>query len=100
MAAAYCTLGTLHSDLLQVMASQTGQHFQGLSQASRTKKLNLTNRQKKMLSQVDIAWNIIRHISTVRAMETLREFRALDSTSCDLRAAQADSKESDLDEDV
>ena len=57
----------LHGHLLRLIASRSGSHFQGLSQAARCLRQSgqISPNLGKKLQQVDAAYNLIRHITSI-----------------------------------
>ena len=56
-------IADLHAELIRNLSEYADFHFQGLSQASRSKHLPLTPQLRRQLAQLDIAHNICRHIT-------------------------------------
>ena len=75
-------LASTHAELLRLLATNTGMHFQGLSQAARCQHLGLTTRLRRHLTNLDVAHNLARHITVVSAQRLLDEVHA--ATSPDL----------------
>ena len=62
-----------HGEALRLIADSTGQHFQGLAQASRTlRKQGLPSNVARKLQHLDAAASLARHITSV----SLRNFLA------------------------
>jgi len=62
-------IADLHGKLLRMLADTTGNHFMGLSQAARCKQLHLSSKLRRWLVNIDIAFNMTRHISSVKSLE-------------------------------
>ena len=66
-------ISATHAEILRLLASNTGIHFQGLSQAARTKQLGLSTRTRRHLTTLDVAHNLVRHITKVSAARLVQE---------------------------
>jgi len=64
-----------HGVLLRACADGAGRHFQGLSQAARNLK-QLRTRQRRWLAHIDIAFNMLRHVTKPLLDEFIREVDA------------------------
>lgn len=64
-------ISELHSNLVRMLSDHCNHHFQGLSQASRCRLLPLTTQQRRRLAQIDTAYNITRHITSVRCRQMI-----------------------------
>jgi len=68
----------LHGDLLRALASHHGMHFQGLQQAARhARRFDLIgNGLAKKLIQLDVAFNMLRHVTLPLADQLRKEIAA------------------------
>ena len=66
-------IAATHAEILRLLADTTGIHFQGLSQAARNKSLCLPTKVRRHLTTLDVAHNLVRHITTVSAARLLAE---------------------------
>eukprot|EP00929_Paragymnodinium_shiwhaense_P047488 TRINITY_DN24088_c0_g1_i1.p1 TRINITY_DN24088_c0_g1~~TRINITY_DN24088_c0_g1_i1.p1 ORF type:complete len:242 (+),score=36.35 TRINITY_DN24088_c0_g1_i1:80-805(+) len=82
MTDAACLIFELHGKLLRAVAAAANQHFEGLGQASRCKALKLSSRQRRKLTQIDAAFQIVRHITKVSSVKCLKEFEEHFTTLC------------------
>lgn len=73
-------ISDLHAYLLRELSAKAQVHFQGLSQASRSKALSLTTAQKRTLQHLDVAHNFCRHITLPKCEATKREFAEVSTT--------------------
>ena len=75
---AACLVAEVHGRLVRLVASATGQHFQGLRAASSSLRRNglITNRLARQLTRLDDAFAVIRHITSVRSDQIADELAA------------------------
>merc|ERR1712115_695633 len=66
-------IAATHAEILRLLANTTGIHFQGLGQAARTKSLCLPAKVRRHLTNLDVAHNLVRHITSVSAARLLEE---------------------------
>ena len=66
-------IAATHAEILRLLANTTGIHFQGLGQAARTKSLCLSTKLRRHLAHLDVAHNLVRHITTVSAARLVDE---------------------------
>ena len=66
-------IAATHSEILRLLANTTGIHFQGLGQAARTKSLCLPAKVRRHLTNLDVAHNLVRHITSVSAARLVEE---------------------------
>ena len=59
-------LARTHATLVRQLSEIAGHHFEGLQAAGRYKSLNLSNRHRKELCHLDIAFNWSRHVTSVK----------------------------------
>ena len=59
-------LARTHATLVRQLSEVAGHHFEGLQAAARYKSLNLTNRQRRQLCHLDVAFNWSRHVTSVK----------------------------------
>ena len=66
---------SLHGELLRLISWEMGAHFAGLEQAARTARISrrLSPRLCRKLQKVDVAFALVRHVTTVSCGALLRE---------------------------
>lgn len=74
-------IGALHGRALRAVASSSGIHFRGLSQAARCKELPLDNRLRKKLHQIDVAFSFVRHVTQVKCDDLVQSLETALSVS-------------------
>ena len=74
-------ISATHTEILRLLASNTGIHFQGLAQAARTKQLGLSTKTRRHLTTLDVAHNLVRHITSVSAKRLVQEVTQATSNS-------------------
>ena len=62
-----------HATLVRQLSEIAGHHFEGLQAAARYKSLNLTNRHRRQLCHLDIAFNWSRHVTSVKCAAVTAE---------------------------
>lgn len=65
-------LAAAHNRVLQLLSEAAGSHFNGLAQAARFHKA-LTTRQKRRIMNLDIAFNVTRHITRASLEDMLQD---------------------------
>eukprot|EP00975_Prorocentrum_lima_P031645 6643341-Prorocentrum_lima.AAC.1 len=63
VASGHHLLADLHGDLLRLVAAETGMHFAGLQVAAAKLRGMLSPQLCKKLRQVDVAYNVSRHLT-------------------------------------
>ena len=66
-------LSNTHNEMLRMMASVAGVHFEGVAQATRYFKGSLTTRQRRRLLHLDSAFSLARHITQPLANSFVKE---------------------------
>ena len=64
---AHAAIGQSHADIMQLLASATGQHFRGLTQAALHVRGRLDGATLRDLKQLDVAYAVSRHFDSVVA---------------------------------
>ena len=69
---------SMHGQLLRLVAQRTGYHHQGIQQAGRylRQRSLITAPMAKKLANIDVAYNIARHITVVSSRNTYQEFQS------------------------
>jgi len=71
-------IGHTHGRLLRLLSNRTGVHFQGFLQAARCSAYRtFPSKVKKKLISIDIAFPIVRHITTVSVEEFVEAVEGL-----------------------
>ena len=86
-------LARTHATLVRQLSEVAGHHFEGLHAAARYKSLNLTNRQRRQLCHLDIAFKWSRHVTSVKCAtltaEILKHVSPVPAATCAATAACA-----------
>ena len=89
-------LAVAHHSVLSLLADVDGQHFQGLHQAKRYYSLKLSSKTAKQIEQLDVAYAVARHItsvSTSRLLSCIRdELGSHDVAKRQISGSDADSR--------
>ena len=62
-----------HATLLRSLSWHADHHFEGLCAASRHKSLALSNKQRRQLTHLDIAFNWSRHVTVTKCEQLITE---------------------------
>ena len=93
-------LARTHATLVRQLSEVAGHHFEGLQAAARYKSLNLTNRQRRQLCHLDIAFNWSRHVTSVKCAtltaEILKHVSPVPAATCAATAACAPVQEQNV----
>ena len=93
-------LARTHATLVRQLSEVAGHHFEGLQAAARYKSLNLTNRQRRQLCHLDIAFKWSRHVTSVKCAtltaEILKHVSPVPAATCAATAACAPVQEQNV----
>ena len=67
-------LARTHATLLRRLSWHADHHFDGLCAASRHKSLAVSNKQRRQLTHLDIAFNWSRHVTATKCEQLITEF--------------------------
>ena len=89
-------LAVAHHSVLSLLADVDGQHFQGLHQAKRYYRLKLSSKTAKQIEQLDVAYAVARHITSVSTSRLLsciqHELGSHDVAKRKISGSDADSR--------
>lgn len=89
-------LSHTHAPLLRLLSAEAGKHFEGLQAAARYKSLNLSNKQRRQLTHLDVAHNWARHVTAIRCEMLVEDIQSCITNVAGERQQRRTADESEL----